>query len=174
MLITALSGYGAQIIYQDSSSALRIKLVKDGTEISQSFIGTDRGDNSKFNVFNQYVKTGDYIEFWAKKPDRIFITGNAVDEINDYDYAKGGKTELFEHTRFYFTEEGIKPTYNNAPKISAEDIDIYAADYTNENQFDFKTGVTVTDDHDKINDRGELIPESTSRTTNVQNNNRNV
>ena len=172
--LTALSGYGAQIIYQDSSSALRIKLVKDGTEISQSFIGTDRGDNSKFNVFNQYVKTGDYIEFWAKKPDRIFITGNAVDQINDYDYAKGGKTELFEHTRFYFTEKGIKPIYNNAPKISAEDIDIYAADYTNENQFDFKTGVIVTDDHDKINDKGELIPESTSRTTNVQNNNRNV
>ena len=172
--LTALSGYGAQIVYQDSSSALRIKLVKDGTEISQSFIGTDRGDNSKFNVFNQYVKTGDYIEFWAKKPDRIFITGNAIDEINDYDYAKGGKTELFEHTRFYFTEKGIKPIYNNAPKISAEDIDIYAADYTNENQFDFKTGVIVTDDHDKINDRGELIPESTSRTTNVQNNNRNV
>ena len=172
--LTALSGYGAQIIYQDSSSALRIKLVKDGTEISRSFIGTDRGDNSKFNVFNQYVKTGDYIEFWAKKPDRIFITGNAIDEINDYDYAKGGKTELFEHTRFYFTEKGIKPIYNNAPKISAEDIDIYAADYTNENQFDFKTGVIVTDDHDKINDKGELIPESTSRTTNVQNNNRNV
>ena len=167
--LTALSGYGAQIIYQDSSSALRIKLVKDGTEISQSFIGTDRGDNSKFNVFNQYVKTGDYIEFWAKKPDRIFITGNAVDQINDYDYAKGGKTELFEHTRFYFTEEGIKPTYNNAPKISAEDIDIYAADYTNENQFDFKTGVTVTDDHDKNIDIVNSTYQVNSTTMNAAN-----
>ena len=175
-----VEGYREPIIYQDGTKALTIKLVRQGQDtIEKTFIGTESGKknqnqlNDKFASFNnQYVKEGDYIEFWAKSPNRLFITGNLIE--SNHDYVLGGTEDLYANTRFYFTSEGIKPVYNNAPQIIADDIDIYAADYTNVNQFDFKTGVTVTDDHDKINDKGELIPESTSRTTNVQNNNRNV
>ena len=175
-----VEGYREPIIYQDETNALTIKLVRQGQNtIKSTFIGTESGKknetelNDKFASFNnQYVKEGDYIEFWAKSPSRLFITGNLIE--SNHDYVLGGTEDLYANTRFYFTSGGIKPVYNNAPQIIADDIDIYAADYTNENQFDFKTGVTVKDDHDKINDKGELIPESTSRTTNVQNNNRNV
>ena len=175
-----MEGYSEPIIYQDETNALTIKLVRQGQNtIERTFIGTESGKknetelNDKFASFNnQYVKEGDYIEFWAKSPSRLFITGNLID--SNHDYVLGGTEDLYANTRFYFTSGGIKPVYNNAPQIIADDIDIYSEDYTNGKQFDFKTGVTVTDDHDKINDKGELIPESTSRTTNVQNNNRNV
>lgn len=177
-----VEGNKEPIIYQNNADALKIKLVRqEQSTIEQTFIGTDSGKNSngqlnhKFARFNnQYVKDGDYIEFWAKAPERMFLTGNVIDKVNNHDYTKGATEELFQNTRFYFKATGIEAVYNKAAEIIAEDIDIYAADYTNENQFDFKTGVTVTDDHDKINDKGELISESTSRTTNVQNNNRNV
>lgn len=177
-----VEGNKEPIIYENNADALKIKLVRqEQSTIEQTFIGTDSGKNSneqlnhKFARFNnQYVKDGDYIEFWAKVPERMFLTGNVIDKVNNHDYAKGATEELFQNTRFYFKATGIEAVYNKAAEIIAEDIDIYAADYTNENQFDFKTGVTVTDDHDKINAKGELISESTSRTTNVQNNNRNV
>ena len=175
-----VEGYREPIIYQDETKALTIKLVRQGLDtIESTFIGTESGKknetelNDKFASFNnQYVKEGDYIEFWAKSPSRLFITGNLIK--SNHDYVLGGTEDLYANTRFYFTSKGIKPVYNNAPQIIADDIDIYSEDYINGKQFDFKTGVTVTDDHDKINDKGELIPESTSRTTNVQNNNRNV
>ena len=152
-----VEGKEEPIIYEDDTNALKIKLVRQGeSTIEQSFIGTDSGKNSngqlnsKFASFNnQYVKDGDYIEFWAKVPERMFLTGNVIDKVNNHDYAKGATEELFQNTRFYFKSTGIQAVYNQAPEIIAKDIDIYSEDYTNEKQFDLKSEVLVEDDHDK-------------------------
>jgi len=152
-----VEGNKEPIIYQDNTNALKIKLVRQGqSTIEQTFIGTDSGKNnngqlnSKFAIFNnQYVKDGDYIEFWAKAPDRMFLTGNVIDRVNNHDYTKGATEDLFQNTRFYFKSTGIQAVYNQAPEIIAKDIDIYSEDYTNGKQFDFKSGVLVEDDHDK-------------------------
>ena len=161
------------IIYKYTHDALRIKLVREReSTIEHTFRGTDTGTHANFENFNnKYVKEGDYIEFWAKAPRRLFITGNLIN--SNHDYVLGGTDDLYANTRFYFTSEGIKPVYNNAPQIIADDIDIYAADYTNVNQFDFKTGVTVKDDHDKNID----IVNSTYQINNItmnSSNNRNI
>ena len=136
------------IIYKYNHDALRIKLVIEGeSTIEHTFRGTDTGTNANFGNFNnKYVKEGDYIEFWAKAPSRLFITGDLIN--SNHDYVLGGTEDLYANTRFYFTSEGIKPVYNNAPQIIADDIDIYSEDYTNEH-FDLKSGVLVKDDHDK-------------------------
>ena len=133
------------IIYKYNHDALRIKLVRKGqSNIEHTFIGTDTGTHANFQNFdNKYVKEGDYIEFWAKSPSRLFITGNLID--SNHDYVLGGTEDLYANTRFYFTSKGINPVYNNAPQIIADDIDIYDID----GQFDFKKGVSVKDDHDK-------------------------
>ena len=152
-----VEGNKEPIIYENNADALKIKLVRqDQSTIEQTFIGTDSGKNSneqlndKFARFNnQYVKDGDYIEFWAKVPERMFLTGNVIDKVNNHDYAKGATEELFQNTRFYFKSTGIQAVYNQAPEIIAKDIDIYSEDYTNEKQFDLKSEVLVEDDHDK-------------------------
>ncbi|MFQ6883923.1 immunoglobulin-like domain-containing protein, partial [Clostridium sp.] len=149
-----ISDRGGQIKYEDRSHSLTIRLVrKDENTIEQTFIGTDNGNDNKFNSFNdKYVKEGDYIEFWAKAPDRLFITGNAIDKVNNHDYTLGGSEDLFANTRFYFTSQGIEPKYNKAPQITADAIDIYQGD----TPFNFTDGVKVTDDHDDINADGTL------------------
>ncbi|WP_302631341.1 immunoglobulin-like domain-containing protein, partial [uncultured Clostridium sp.] len=149
-----ISDRGGQIKYEDRSHSLTIRLVrKNENTIEQRFIGTDNGNDNKFNSFNdKYVKEGDYIEFWAKAPDRLFITGNAIDKVNNHDYTLGGSKDLFANTRFYFTSQGIEPKYNKAPQITADAIDIYQGD----TPFNFTDGVKVTDDHDDINEDGTL------------------
>ena len=149
-----ISDRGGQIKYEDRSHSLTIRLVrKNENTIEQRFIGTDNGNDSKFNSFNdKYVKEGDYIEFWAKAPDRLFITGNAIDKVNNHDYTLGGSKELFANTRFYFTSQGIEPKYNKAPQITADAIDVYQGDTS----FNLTNGVKVTDDHDDINADGTL------------------
>ena len=102
---------------------------------------------ARFN--NQYVKDGDYIEFWAKVPERMFLTGNVIDKVNNHDYAKGATEELFQNTRFYFKSTGIKAVYNKAPEIIAEDIDIYQRTIQMKINLILKSGVSVKDDHDK-------------------------
>lgn len=135
------------IIYQDNENALKITLVREGqSTITHTFRGTNTGQDSGFNQFNnQYVKDGDYIEFWAKAPNRLFMTGSVIDTVNNHDYSKGATADLLQNTRFYFRTKGIEAVYNKAPEIIAEDIDIYDID----GQFDFKKGVSVKDDHDK-------------------------
>ena len=152
-----VEGYSEPIIYEDRTNALTIKLVRQGQNtIERTFIGIESGKknqnqlNDKFASFNnQYVKEGDYIEFWAKAPDRMFLTGNVIDKVNNHDYTKGATQELFQNTRFYFKATGIEAVYNKEPEIIAKDIDIYSEDYTNGKQFDLKSGVLVEDDHDK-------------------------
>ena len=92
-----ISARGGTIKYEDSSHSLTIRLVrKNENTIEERFIGTDNGNDNKFNSFNdKYVKEGDYIEFWAKAPDRLFITGNAVDKVNNHDYTLGGSERSF-------------------------------------------------------------------------------
>ena len=135
------------IIYEDNENALKITLVREGqSTITHTFRGTNTGQDSGFNQFNnQYVKDGDYIEFWAKAPNRLFMTGSVIDTVNNHDYSKGATADLLQNTRFYFRTKGIEAVYNKAPEIIAEDIDIYDID----GQFDFKKGVSVKDDHDK-------------------------
>ncbi|MBC5655406.1 hypothetical protein H8R98_13200, partial [Blautia sp. M16] len=149
-----ISARGGQIKYEDRSHSLTIRLVrKNENTIEQRFIGTDNGNDNKFNSFNdKYVKEGDYIEFWAKAPDRLFITGNAIDKVNNHDYTLGGSEDLFANTRFYFTSQGIEPKYNKAPQITADAIDVYQGDTS----FNLTNGVKVTDDHDDINADGTL------------------
>ena len=149
-----ISARGGTIKYEDSSHSLTIRLVRKNEDtIEERFIGTDNGNNNKFNSFNdKYVKEGDYIEFWAKAPDRLFITGNAVDKVNNHDYTLGGSEDLFANTRFYFTSQGIEPKYNKAPQITADAIDVYQGD----TPFNLTDGVKVTDDHDDINEDGTL------------------
>ena len=141
------------IIYLYEQNALKITLVREGEEtITHMFNGTDTGQAQGFDKFNdKYVKDGDYIEFWAKRADRMFITGNVIDTVNNNDYAKGATDELFEHTRFYFTTTGIVAKYNKAPEIITSTADIYIGE-----RFDFTLGVKVKDDHDDINEDGTL------------------
>ena len=137
-----------------NGDALKIKLViDDSTIVQETFIGTDSGASNKFDKFNnKYVKDGSYIEFWVKDADRLFITGNAIDKVNNHDYTLGGSEDLFANTRFYFTSQGIEPKYNKAPQITADAIDVYQGDTS----FNLTNGVKVTDDHDDINADGTL------------------
>ncbi|MFR2220867.1 immunoglobulin-like domain-containing protein, partial [Clostridium sp.] len=137
-----------------NGDALKIKLViDDSTIVEETFIGTDSGASNKFDKFNnKYVKDGSYIEFWVKDADRLFITGNAIDKVNNHDYTLGGSEDLFANTRFYFTSQGIEPKYNKAPQITADAIDVYQGDTS----FNLTNGVKVTDDHDDINTDGTL------------------
>ena len=137
-----------------NGDALKIKLViDDSTIVEERFIGTDSGASNKFDKFNnKYVKDGSYIEFWVKDADRLFITGNAIDKVNNHDYTLGGSEDLFANTRFYFTSQGIEPKYNKAPQITADAIDVYQDDTS----FNLTDGVKVTDDHDDINADGTL------------------
>nr|WP_302633354.1 immunoglobulin-like domain-containing protein [uncultured Clostridium sp.] len=155
-----VEGYSEPIIYEDGTNALKIKLVRQGQDtIERTFIGTESGKknqnelNDKFASFNnQYVKDGDYIEFWAKAPDRMFLTGNVIDKVNNHDYTKGATQELFQNTRFYFKATGIEAVYNKEPEIIAKDVDVYKG----QNNLNLKDGVKVKDDHDKINEDGTL------------------
>ena len=142
------------IIYQDNENALTITLVREGQNtITHTFIGTNTGQDSGFNQFNnKYVKDGDYIEFWAKVPNRLFMTGNVIDTVNNHDYSKGATADLLQNTRFYFRTTGIEAVYNQEPEIIAEDIDVYKG----QNNLNLKNGVKVKDDHDKINEDGTL------------------
>ena len=83
------------IIYQDNENALKITLVREGqSTITHTFRGTNTGQDSGFNQFNnQYVKDGDYIEFWAKAPNRLFMTGSVIDTVNNHDYSKGATAD---------------------------------------------------------------------------------
>lgn len=142
------------IIYQDNENALKITLVREGQRtITHTFRGTNTGQDPGFNQFNnQYVKDGDYIEFWAKAPNRLFMTGSVIDTVNNHDYSKGATADLLQNTRFYFRTKGIEAVYNKAPEIIAEDIDVYKG----QNNLNIKDGVKVKDDHDKINEDGTL------------------
>ena len=92
------------IIYQDNENALTITLVREGQNtITHTFIGTNTGQDSGFNQFNnKYVKDGDYIEFWAKVPNRLFMTGNVIDTVNNHDYSKGATAESFTKYKILF------------------------------------------------------------------------
>lgn len=65
--------------------------------------------NDKFASFNnQYVKEGDYIEFWAKAPDRMFLTGNVIDKVNNHDYTKVQLKNFFKIQDFILKQQVLK------------------------------------------------------------------
>lgn len=105
----------------------------DGSENENSG-NTDSGNTEAINVENQSTDNNQNVDISNGIPE------NYEDGIDNPDYMN--------NVRFKILGDGLEATYNEAPKLNFETMTVIRG-----NEVNYLDGVTVSDDHDKENDK---------------------